>query len=221
MGNDLITHRICIGLYYPAHSRGTRCKVKTMQHVGSPPMTYLLNMIWFVCMLQCLTWRSFNSNSKYYKPTITTRLLLYIGITWSLAATLISLSGDVHINPGPTNPNNSTINCLLLNAQSLKAIDKTDNKIHDLQNIVYSTTPHIVSICETWLLPEIKDKDILSESLYYIVRKDRPRKGGGVLTAIPKSIYAKERLELQSSLPENKEIVVTEIRPNKPDKIPI
>ena len=138
---------------------------------------------------------------------------------WSIASTLISLSGDVHTNPGLQPMTNTTLKCIVLNAQSLKAIDTIDNKILDLQKIVYSTLPHVISICETWLIPEIQDSDILSPDLYNIIRKDRLSKGGGVLTAVAKSLYSKERPELATPFSENNEIAVTEIRPNNNSKI--
>ena len=165
MGVDLMTHRTSIGLFYPAHTKGCPTKAISKQHLGSPPNTALLYSIWFLCSLQCRTWRLSKLASRHKYSTLNSRLIMYIGISWAFAATLISLSGDIHVNPGPITNNNDALNCLVLNAQSLKSIDTSDNKIQDLQNIVYTTTPHIVSICETWLLPEYKNNDILSESL--------------------------------------------------------
>jgi hypothetical protein len=153
------------------------------------------------------------SNAKTYQSYF--RSLLILGYIWSISLCIIQQSGDVHPNPGP----NPGFDCILLNAQSLKAFDQTDNKIQDLQNIAYSTWPHIISICETWLLPSFDDANILSPHLYKIIRKDRPSKGGGVLTAVRNTIYSIERPDLQTPCQNDNEIVVAEVRPNPNKKM--
>jgi hypothetical protein len=145
------------------------------------------------------------------------RSIFILAYIWSISLCIIQQSGDVHPNPGPNTT--SSLDCILLNAQSLKAFDKTNNKIQDLQNIVYTTWPYIISICETWLLPEFADADILSPSYYKIIRKDRTTKGGGVLTAVRNSIYSIERPDLETTNKDDNEIVVTEVRPNPTKKL--
>lgn len=158
------------------------------------------------------------------KPTLP-RLLVKLAICWNVFALLLLTSGDIHPNPGPHNDLTS-ISCILLNAQSLKTLDKKVNKIQDLKNIAYSEWPHIISICETWLYPEsdsingTKSEDILSKKYYNIIRKDRSnRGGGGVLTAVLTQIYSKERPDLECKIFSNNEISVCEIRPNPFKKI--
>lgn len=72
-------------------------------------------------------------------------ILSYIGYSWSLAS-LITLCGDVYPNPGPPI---EPLSFLVLNARSFKAFDSNESKIEDLQNIVYTSWPAIISICET------------------------------------------------------------------------
>ena len=154
MGNDLNSYRITIGSHYPAHSKGIPSRIRVKQYTGLTANISLLICAWSICMSICLL-NHLSPHDKLKRHQLIYRILLYILVTWSIASTLLSLSGDVHTNPGPQPMTNTTLKCIVLNAQSIKAIDTIDNKILDLQNIVYSTLPHVISICETWLIPEI------------------------------------------------------------------
>jgi len=211
MGNNTEQYRAAIGNYNNMQCY-CNCRVNVHSKVGWAAPTQTCFLIWTCFML--LSWRIKFLRLKTSKMDMCT---IKIFSLWCVAILLIINSGDVHPNPGPLNtfPPNTNLHCLLLNAQSLKALDKKDNKIQDLQNIAYTTNPHVISICETWLPSSFKDNDILNDKLYLIHRKDRGTLGGGVLTAITKQIYSKHRPELQSQDPNNNEILVVEARPNK------
>lgn len=56
-----------------------------------------------------------------------------------------------------------------------------------LQTLVYSSTPGIIAITETWLNDKYFDNEILPHD-YFIYRKDRNSRGGGVLLAVHRCV---------------------------------
>ena len=48
---------------------------------------------------------------------------------------------------------------------------------------MYSRSPDIIAVTETWLTDKILDNEILPSD-YSIIRKDRHTRGGGVMLAI-------------------------------------
>ena len=119
-------------------------------------------------------------------------------------------TGDVAANPGPDGHSKSVLNCYLQNVRSLKAVNNdgisNENKMSDLQDIVYSRDLDIICLTETWLNDSINNREIFPLG-YNIYRKDRlTRVGGGVLIAV-KSCYCSSELHMTSDL----EIVLVEI----------
>ena len=57
------------------------------------------------------------------------------------------------------------------------------NKLKQFQSLVYSKTPDIIGLTETWLNENIFDNEILPSN-YTLFRKDRPSRGAGVLIAV-------------------------------------
>jgi endonuclease/exonuclease/phosphatase family metal-dependent hydrolase len=58
----------------------------------------------------------------------------------------------------------------------------------DISALIESKDPDIISICETWLTPLIKDEEIIPKG-YIVSRRDRPGSGhGGVLIAIKQDL---------------------------------
>ena len=105
----------------------------------------------------------------------------------------ILLAGDIATNPGPAcnstgiRSQNSQLKSLLLNARSLKSInrDEMSNQtvciLQRFQNLVYNENSDVICVNETWLNNSISNEDIL-HSGFTIYRKDRKdRYGGGVL----------------------------------------
>jgi exonuclease III len=89
-------------------------------------------------------------------------------------------------------------------------VNKSVNKLVELQNIVCTSESDIVGISETWLNSNVSDNEILSDS-YNIYRRDRDSncvqsRGGGVLIAVKKEI--KSSLVFSS---ESKEILAIEV----------
>ena len=71
----------------------------------------------------------------------------------------------------------------MCNARSLK------NKLSDLHHLLYSQSPDIIFVTETWLYDEFPDSLLDPEGYYYIERRDRTNsRGGGV------AIFASLRL---------------------------
>ncbi len=131
---------------------------------------------------------------------------------------LILLSGDVHVNPGPTN--NNIINGFLLNTRSLKSVNSKRNKLAQFHSAVALKQSKIICLTETWLTPNISNLEILPDSEFNIFRKDRIHtRGGGVLIAIHNSIKSKCREDLTSNNPNHNEIIVVQLKFPKFKKI--
>ena len=132
---------------------------------------------------------------------------IYLGLCSQIS---LLRSGDVATNPGPDGHSKSVLNCYLQNVRSLKAVNNdgisNENKMSDLQDIVYSRDLDIICLTETWLNDSINNREIFPLG-YNIYRKDRlTRVGGGVLIAV-KSCYCSSELHMTSDL----EIVLVEI----------
>ena len=80
------------------------------------------------------------------------------------------------------------MNVLYMNCRSVKTVNKSTNKLAELQNIVCCNEVDIVVLTETWLNSQVKSTEILNES-FTIYRRDRDpdcesTRGGGVLIAV-------------------------------------
>ena len=82
--------------------------------------------------------------------------------------------------------------------------------MHQFQSFVYSRSPDIIAVTETWLSDNILDNEILPNS-YSIVRKDRQSRGGGVMLAIKNS----KSYEVMPS-PPNLELIIIRIASSIP-----
>ncbi|ELU15348.1 hypothetical protein CAPTEDRAFT_193561 [Capitella teleta] len=67
-----------------------------------------------------------------------------------------------HQRPG-TPPNE--LNCLYLNARSVKSVTNERNKPVELQHILSTFEVHLVAITETWLTEDVLDNKVLSQKL--------------------------------------------------------
>jgi len=61
------------------------------------------------------------------------------------------------------------------------------NKLDPFQNFIYSISPDVIVVTETWLSDRIFDNKILPYN-YALICKDRKTRGGGVMFAIKSSI---------------------------------
>lgn len=68
-----------------------------------------------------------------------------------------------------------------VNARSLT------NKVGDLECILANYDPHVITITETWLRPEIQDQELVPPN-YKIICRDRDARGGGVAVVIKADI---------------------------------
>jgi exonuclease III len=121
--------------------------------------------------------------------------------------------GDIQPNPGPVDLHDK-INCLSLNAQSMKAIDKKKDKLADFKAMTDLLDPDIFTITESWLTENIEDKSLTTTDDYKIFRKDREHTiGGGVLCLVKRNITSKRRDDLESTDIYHNEIIAVEIKP--------
>jgi hypothetical protein len=88
------------------------------------------------------------------------------------------------------------------------------NKKSDLEEIINSTKPDIITGTETWLNPSVPSNELFPPNMYNVYRKDRPQDGNGansnhvgVLIAISKEFISSVIKELQTDC----EIVWAEI----------
>ena len=126
-GNDLMAHRASVGSFQSSWYKTLHTKTVVKQHLGIPPSTIILISIWLSVVINCISYEpSDKGKSRILKS------LQILGYAWSLSVVLLSLSGDVETNPGPVTNSRPTLDCILLNAQSLKTVDREVNKIQDL-----------------------------------------------------------------------------------------
>ena len=136
-------------------------------------------------------------------------------ITLLLLVDLLLLSGDVHPNPGPPSaPSNKSLSIYFINAQSIKANTKYVSGVNQFRHMTDILEPDIIAVNESWLIPEIPNSEFADGDIYAVYRKDRTDiRGGGVLILVKKSIWSKERTDLESPDPNNNEIKIAEIKP--------
>ena len=126
-------------------------------------------------------------------------------MNYPLCLLLILLSGDIELNPGPSQNN---LNICHLNIRSIKA----HNRLEQLEELITNThTFPIVALTETHLDGTVTDSEINIPN-YTIHRKDRNRNGGGVAIYIHNNLTATRRLDLEVP---NLEIVWVEIKVDK------
>jgi hypothetical protein len=89
---------------------------------------------------------------------------------------LILLSGDVEVNPGPSR--NLTLNVGHINARSLNVEDKFD----EIAFLVVEQRLHIFAVSETWLNQEMSSDLLCIPGFSPMFRRDRNngRRAGGV-----------------------------------------
>ena len=116
---------------------------------------------------------------------------------------LLLLCGDVHPNPGPIQiPDQNKLSIYFINAQSLKTCNKHVSGVNEFRHMTDILEPDIIAVNESWLIPEIPNTEFADEDLYAVYRKDRTGiRGGGVLILVKKSIWSKERPDLESQDP--------------------
>ena len=109
------------------------------------------------------------------------------GICPSLTSLLL-LGGDIELNPGPAHK----LKVAYFNARSLV------NKSASLEVDVYSKIFDIVAITETHLDQSVNSAELFPSN-YRVYRRDRNRRGGGVLVAVSDKIICKKRDVLEES----------------------
>lgn len=151
----------------------------------------------------------------------------------SLAIMLVLLANDVEVNPGSADSgvqhlanNNSSLNCILLNARSLKSMHtqyenqtaKISTNIARLQNLLCSEETDVVFVTETWITTDIQTTEILPTD-FTAFRKDRESsRGDGVLLVAVKTDLFKAIKEVD--IPNNVlELVSAEVTTIKNSKI--
>lgn len=126
---------------------------------------------------------------------------------WHLSrviAILLTLSADVELNPGPTQGGLSVYH---LNARSVLSDITLGSVPHDerlvkldeiFHALVYMRSADIITISESFLGKNISDADIALPD-YQLFRKDRDRRGGGVLVFVHNSLSVSRRADLENN----------------------
>ena len=102
-----------------------------------------------------------------------------------------SVSVTSPVTSAPVDPSGQWLHFGLWNARSVT------NKLNFFQSLVLNTSFDIFAVTETWLTPQIFDREILPFG-YFIYRHNRGSRGGGVLVAIS-NLIPSNRVQLQSS----------------------
>ena len=223
---DYISHRVQIGSYTPKEKKKHRQKyTRNMNKCAAgftsiPVYLYWCLISWLLIIdhfqrLLFATHATWKAVQRFFRIIATAcNVVIY------LACLILAVSGDVHPNPGPNNmQTNTSLGCIVLNAQSLKTVNTNVNKLPEFQKIVYTDKPEIIAVSETWLNMDTLDNSILSDKLYEINRKDPPSRGGGVLLAVSKHLYSKKRPELTPIIADSNEILPVEVRLTKSRKV--
>ena len=167
----------------------------------------------------------------------TKRIALQLAI---LAVLIIIICNTSLLNPGPTKVKG--LNCYFQNVQGLITFsslgkpfpDLNITKISEFQTHIFSTSPDLIILNETWLKPSITDNEILPSDLYKIFRVDRsalshstdpanPKRfktnGGGVLIGVKNALNLNpkivnysckaEVISLELTLPNRKKICIS------------
>lgn len=100
-------------------------------------------------------------------------------------------SGDIELNPGPTEGQMHTLDIFHLNIRSIR------HKIQSLETFVWDFD--ILCFTETHLDSNVSDNDILLTGYDTIFRRDRNSHGGGILIYVPLTIKASRRFDLEPS----------------------
>ena len=155
-----------------------------------------------------------NFNLNFQRSSVEERLFIpsvlilrgmKLFLNTSTAVLLISLYGDVEINPGPSTqsmryteelqPQSSTkiqhqllrnscpsVNCVVLNARSLTSAHKKNDQIFSnmncMQNFLIAENIDIAFVTKTWLTKNILDNEILACNDFKIFRRQTNFSGG-------------------------------------------
>ena len=168
------------------------CDLSLLHHVHTGKLNYS-DTYWFGC--QTTTHNVLHHRLHFSKS----RTLYYAN---SSATFQLILSGDIEINPGPSDsPNNNngssqkSCNFFIANCRSLVP------KLDELREMVLTTNLDILGLCETWLKEEISDQE-LNIPGYQLFRRDRisegPRAYGGVAIYIKDNIVCNRRMDLET-----------------------
>ncbi len=142
--------------------------------------------------LNCLKWTSFKDKylcTANYPPGCKYGFYPWNGFVQFML--MILLCGDISPNPGPCSPSGmSDLSCFLVNARSLKSIHRVEQDVitselnmNCFQNYIYANNFDVVAVTETWLSGDVENHEILPYG-YQVFRRDRGKRGGGVLFAI-------------------------------------
>ena len=178
MGNDIVAHRIVIGLFY--HKIGMACcrKVKLIVSFNLYDILH-----WLILYVHALC-----------RTALTRFRSTYFVISFNLLLiSLLLLSGDVEINPGPGGTSNianeNILSIFHCNIRSLR------NKLNYIADIIEEFD--IVFFTETHLDNQVLDSDIIIEGFETTSRKNRDSRGGGIIMYHKSCVNLTRRLDLK------------------------
>lgn len=105
----------------------------------------------------------------------------------------------------------SNLRCSLINARSIKGVGFGNNQLLSLKSELYQNNVDLFAITESWLNDTIEDNELLVSG-YNFFRKDRQKRGGGILLYMNDSITCIRRLDLEPTSSMFDEIMVCELK---------
>lgn len=149
-------------------------------------------------------------NYRKTSPSLTNRELAVASCRLAhsalFALLLISLAGDVSLNPGPVTPPSLSVRDFT-QCRGLKIahwnIRSVYPKLDSLKLWLLNQPFDVLTLSETWLKPSIRDREIQIPG-YSCVRSDRLHKaGGGTMAYVRDGIPYRLRPDIGASLPES------------------
>ena len=148
-----------------------------------------------------------HSNLKGLKPFTDFESILFLSI-------LLSRSGDIETNPGPTSSSEPSIDYSSGSSITDSASELSPALFQNYLSLVHYnvqslllkidiietelTKYDLLCFTETWLSPNVLDNDVLLTGFKAPIRYDRPNDAhGGVAVYIKESLYSKRRSDLE------------------------
>ena len=127
---------------------------------------------------------------------------------------LLSRSGDIETNPGPTSSSEPSIDYYSGSSITDSASELSSALFQNYLSLVHYnvqsllpkidiietelTTYDLLCFTETWLSPNVLDNDVLLTGFKALIRYDRPNDAhGGVAVYIKETLYSKRRSDLE------------------------
>ena len=210
-GSNITQHRASIGSFYPKAVH-PRHKFQLTYDLTLPAIILVLwgrkyiHLSILAFLTSCFS-KHKNTTIQTYKSNhdadlapkqnlspqsmICCKTTLILSIIIFLTTTLILLSGNVELNPGP-DPTLLTKHISIIHSN----ISSLRNKIDFLNLEAKAQDIDIITLSETWLTDDIKNDSLLLTGYRPPIRRDRPGGWGGVAIYVKDNLICRERPDL-------------------------